>query len=306
MQKSVYRVVTVLEEPYTMLHPNSEELFNSEEVLCDIGKVCWKYETFNSSCEYGISTTNRSGCVKFKKAYCCIGFLMDLLDMLEKSLSFDSKIYLVQDGKYGETVDGVWVGMVGDLVHDRADIAMASLTINTKRSSVIDYSHPFLIGGMSLITRLREQTIPFVNDMPFQSLTLTLWTLTFLVSFFAAACLTLMEQLTHTRPYKFIESVSYVAGLLFQRDIGGKNPHHWSAKTVAISTALFTMIIISTYAAVMTANSVTRNLKLPVKGFKDEKVRTAARWCLSMSAFVSCTTKLYKRANKLSSFETGL
>lgn len=276
----VYRVATTIEAPYTIIHMNSKELYNDEEVSCGIGKVCWKYET--------IVVGGGTGAVgeKVKRPYCCVGFLMDMLDQLEVDLGFTSYLYMVKDGKYGEIVNDTWVGLVGDLVHKRADIVMASLNINSRRSVVIDYSHPFLVGGMSLITLHIQKPIPFLNLLPLKSLTSELWMYTVLVTFGASISLMLMEKL-QGKKYDFIESLTYTAGLLFQRDIGGKNPQVWSSQMTAIATAVFTLIIISTYAAVLTSNLVTYDLLLPVTGFKDEKVgRNLSPNCIFSTVFL--------------------
>ena len=134
------RVVTVVEEPYMMI-ANFSNVF--EDGSCVVGKICWK--------------------ANHKGPYCCIGYLIDMLERLEEGLMFESYLYFVADGKYGEIVNGSWVGMVGDLVKGKADLALASLTINTKRSEAVSYSLPFLVGGMILISMLEEKALPFAN-----------------------------------------------------------------------------------------------------------------------------------------------
>jgi hypothetical protein len=44
------------------------------------------------------------------------GFIVDLLDLIKSRLGFNYTIYEVADKKYGSEVNGVWNGMIGDLL----------------------------------------------------------------------------------------------------------------------------------------------------------------------------------------------
>ena len=81
--------------------------------------------------------------------HCCKGYCMDLLKELSGRIKFSFSLRLVEDGKYGSlnkvngSHDRCWNGMVGEVVHGKADLIMASLTINSERSNYIDYSKPY-------------------------------------------------------------------------------------------------------------------------------------------------------------------
>jgi len=172
---------------------------------------------------------------------CCVGFLMDMLDALENDLAFEADLYLVEDSKYG------------------------------KRAEVVDYSLPFLVGGMVIITILEEEVLPFANIEPLKYLTVQLWIAVLVVPILVIFLLTQTGK-SLGQKYHWRESFTYITGLAFQRDLGGKNPTNWSSKVISLSVALFMLIIMSTYTAVLTANNVMFRRELPITGFNDDLV----------------------------------
>ena len=123
-----------------------------------------------------------------------------------------------------------------------------------------------------MITLYRDEAIPFVNVEPFKSLSVYLWLGTILIPTAIIAVLVLANR-SMQKYYWWQESFTYIIGLLFQRDIRGKNPMTLSSKTISIFVAIFTLVIMSTYTAVLTANNVTSTKSLPIAGYKDQKVK---------------------------------
>ena len=58
-------------------------------------------------------------------------------------------MYGVPDDETGE-----WNGIVRQLIDRRADMAVASMTINYARESVIDFSKPFMNLGISILFKV--------------------------------------------------------------------------------------------------------------------------------------------------------
>lgn len=81
------------------------------------------------------------------KHYCCSGYCIDLLLRIADALNFTFNLYQVNDLSYGakryleNRVE--WNGLIGELLSKRADMAIATLTINPERAKVIDFSKPF-------------------------------------------------------------------------------------------------------------------------------------------------------------------
>ena len=68
-------------------------------------------------------------------------------------VGFKFRLYSVPDHLYGvqDEVTGEWTGIVRQLIDRRADLAVASMTINYARETVIDFTKPFMNLGISIL-----------------------------------------------------------------------------------------------------------------------------------------------------------
>ncbi|CAL4075670.1 unnamed protein product, partial [Meganyctiphanes norvegica] len=114
--KSVYRVTTIMEKPFIMERGDSALYMGNE-----------RYE----------------------------GYAKDLADLISHKIGFNYTLHIVRDGSYG-AMDGTpegWDGMVGELIRNEADIAIAPLTITSSRERVIDFTKPFMTLGISIMIK---------------------------------------------------------------------------------------------------------------------------------------------------------
>lgn len=80
------------------------------------------------------------------------GYAIDLIHELSKILHFKYEFRLVKDGAYGRpNKQGVWSGMMGELIRGEADLAVADMTITSKREDAVDFTHPFMNTGISIL-----------------------------------------------------------------------------------------------------------------------------------------------------------
>lgn len=249
------QAVTIIEPPFTMFAP-----VKPQKGICETGKPCWRVDELNLS--------------KVPVLRCCIGFSVDLAKQLEIDLKFSTDMYIVEDGLYGIAVNGSYNGMIGDLLKGKADVIFAPITVTLKRSKVVDFTEPYLTSGIGLATIINRDRVSFFNLDVFAPLSPNLWIGTFVIAFFVSFVLHFMVNIVKIRKcrYTWKESITYLAGLVFQRDIGGENPVGSGARVAAISVAMFMMIVMSSYTAMLTANKVTYSDSLPISGFKDNKV----------------------------------
>ncbi|XP_057290949.1 glutamate receptor ionotropic, NMDA 3A-like isoform X2 [Hydractinia symbiolongicarpus] len=255
------RVVTIKDAPFTMIHEHSDHILNLRDLTCNTGNLCWQYEVHNKT--------------KIRVPYCCIGHSMDLLNKVAVDLDLIPDIYIVEDGAFGQVVNGSWVGLVGELVADKADLVVASISINTKRARYVDFTAPYMPGGVSVVVKTEQKEQPFFNFEAFEPLSVTLWLTVVFITFFSSFILVLMESKCfchQVNPYPWRESITYVVGLLFQKDIAGKNPNKPAARAVSVMLALVLLVIMSSYTAVLTAIKVTNESRLPVSGINDPKM----------------------------------
>ncbi|XP_026678348.1 glutamate receptor ionotropic, kainate 2-like [Diaphorina citri] len=84
------------------------------------------------------------------------GFCIDLLKSIAAQVGFHFVLRLVPDHTYGvydhETKE--WNGIVKELMDKKADLAVASMTINYARESVIDFTKPFMNLGIGILFKV--------------------------------------------------------------------------------------------------------------------------------------------------------
>ncbi|XP_054261553.1 glutamate receptor ionotropic, kainate 2 isoform X2 [Macrosteles quadrilineatus] len=86
------------------------------------------------------------------------GFCIDLLKWIATQVGFHYAIRLVPDHMYGvyDPDSKEWNGIVRELMEKRADLAVASMTINYARESVIDFTKPFMNLGIGILFKASE------------------------------------------------------------------------------------------------------------------------------------------------------
>ncbi|KAK3866460.1 hypothetical protein Pcinc_028004 [Petrolisthes cinctipes] len=67
------------------------------------------------------------------------GILGSAFKHMMEVANFTSKCRSTRDGQWGGVVNGRWTGMVGDIVRDEADIALASLDVTQQRTEAVDF-----------------------------------------------------------------------------------------------------------------------------------------------------------------------
>ncbi|GLV33798.1 uncharacterized protein CBL_11315 [Carabus blaptoides fortunei] len=84
------------------------------------------------------------------------GFCIDLLKWIATQVGFQYTIKLVPDHMYGvyDPDTGTWNGIVRELMEKKADLAVASMTINYARESVIDFTKPFMNLGIGILFKV--------------------------------------------------------------------------------------------------------------------------------------------------------
>lgn len=84
------------------------------------------------------------------------GFCIDLLRWIAGQVGFQFSIRLVPDHMYGvyDPETRQWNGIVRELMEKRADLAVASMTINYARESVIDFTKPFMNLGIGILYKV--------------------------------------------------------------------------------------------------------------------------------------------------------
>uniref|UniRef100_A0A915DWI9 Uncharacterized protein n=1 Tax=Ditylenchus dipsaci TaxID=166011 RepID=A0A915DWI9_9BILA len=243
--KPHFRVTTIMERPYVMLKKNHFEMDK------------------NSQFE---------------------GFCIDLLEELSNDLGFTYSIHVVRDNKYGgDTGNGSWDGMIGEIMRGEADMVVAPLTANFRRAEVVDFTKPFLSLGISIIFKIPEDHQPdlfsFLNP-----LSLEIWACILASIFGLTIGMYLVAQVT---PYEWNLSFSCCTahqptqllnmhqskrylGPAFQQlqgcDFG---PRAVSTRLLGGTWWVFTLVIVSAYTANLAAVLTVSRPHIPIRSLDD-------------------------------------
>ena len=69
------------------------------------------------------------------------GYGIELIQKLAVKIGFNYTFELQEDKKYGnKQPDQSWDGMIGELMADRADLAITDLTITSDREEAVDFT----------------------------------------------------------------------------------------------------------------------------------------------------------------------
>lgn len=99
------------------------------------------------------------------------GYVVDLMDEISSILNFTYEIKPSPDGRYGfyDVNRKAWNGMIGDLINGKADMAVGDITITEERLSAVDFSIPFMSGGIGMLFKRSHPTSNWLTFLePFE------------------------------------------------------------------------------------------------------------------------------------------
>ncbi|KAH8256357.1 hypothetical protein KR032_003393, partial [Drosophila birchii] len=221
---------------------------------------------------------NLTGNIRFE------GFCIDLLKAIAQQVGFQYKIELVPDNMYGVYIPETnsWNGIVQELM-ERANLAVASMTINYARESVIDFTKPFMNLGIGILfkvpTSQPTRLFSFMNPLAIE-IWLYVLAAYILVSFalFVMARFSPYEWKNPHPCFKETDIVEnqfsisnsfwFITGT-FLRQGSGLNPKATSTRIVGGCWFFFCLIIISSYTANLAAFLTVERMISPIESASD-------------------------------------
>ncbi|AWP15037.1 putative glutamate receptor ionotropic NMDA 3A [Scophthalmus maximus] len=270
------RVVTLVEHPF---------VFTREvdgDGLCPAGQLCLDPLTNESAVLGGFfqNLAGPNGSVPTDLKKCCYGYCIDLLEKLAEDMGFTFDLYIVGDGKYGGFKNGRWTGLVGDLLSGAAQLAVASFSINSARSQVIDFTSPFFSTSLGILVRTRDTAAPFGAFM--WPLHWSMWLGIFVSLHVTAVFLTLYEWHSpfgmtprgrnRHRVFSFSSALNVCYAILFGRTVAIKTPKCWTGRLLMNLWAIFCLFCLSTYTANLAAVMVGEKTHEQLSGIHDPKL----------------------------------
>ncbi|XP_003376960.1 glutamate receptor 1 [Trichinella spiralis] len=223
------------------------------------------------------------------------GFCVDLMKLLsEKIENFPYIIKPVKDNQYGAVdQNGRWNGMVGELIRGEADLAIASLTINTLRERVVDFSKPFLTTGISImIKKPDKQEFSIFSFM--QPLSTEVWI--FIIIAYGGVSIVIFF-IARFSPYEWNYNQSSTYGCTtrdrYNAKVDDVNCSNMFATAVYYRSAscriassiwwFFTMIIVSSYTANLAAFLTLEKMHAPIESVEDLARQTKIKYGIQAS-----------------------
>ncbi|XP_054163278.1 glutamate receptor ionotropic, kainate 2-like [Oppia nitens] len=208
------------------------------------------------------------------------GFSIDLIQELSKILHFKYEFRLVKDKGYGRPdANGTWNGMIGELIRGEADIAVADLTITSKREAAVDFTHPFMNTGISILYKkpTKKITSLFSFLSPFSNI---VWIYVVGAYIGVSSMLFIVGRLS---PYEWenphpcrkndevlengfslSNSFWFTIGSLMQQG-NDLSPKAMSTRTIAGIWYFFTLIMIASYTANLAAFLTVEKIVFPIE-----------------------------------------
>ncbi|KAI4504870.1 hypothetical protein M0802_000420 [Mischocyttarus mexicanus] len=243
------------------------------------------------------------------------GFCIDLLKWIAGQVGFQYAIRLVPDHMYGvynpETKE--WNGIVRELMEKRADLAVASMTINYARESVIDFTKPFMNLGIGILFKVPSsqptRLFSFMNPLAVE-IWLYVLAAYMLVSFtlFVMARFSpyewnnphpcLADSDVVENQFSVSNSFWFITGT-FLRQGSGLNPKATSTRIVGGIWWFFTLIIISSYTANLAAFLTVERMITPIENAADLAEQTE----ISYGTLEGGSTMTFFRDSKIGTYQ---
>ncbi|CAM1332543.1 Uncharacterised protein g10896 [Pycnogonum litorale] len=245
------------------------------------------------------------------------GYCIDLVRLLAERLHFEYEINLTEDNSYGyrDPETGEWRGMIGDLLNWRADLVIGDLTITYQRQQVVDFTMPFMNLGIGILFKKPSETEPGLLSF-LSPLSWEVW-----LYMLAAYCVVsvMMYLLARLTPYEwnppeaccsrqkgdvlenkftFANSFWFAIASLMQQG-GDILPKAISTRVLAGSWWLFTLILISSYTANLTAFLTSQKMKSPIENAEDLSRQTKIKY----GCYKEGSTEAFFKNSKLSTFQ---
>ncbi|KAK9880188.1 hypothetical protein WA026_010060 [Henosepilachna vigintioctopunctata] len=243
------------------------------------------------------------------------GYAIDLIREISRLLGFNYTIRLAPDGRYGslnrETNE--WDGTIRELLDQRADLAVADLTITYEREQAVDFTMPFMSLGVSILYRKPIKQPP--NLFSFLSpLSLDVWI------YMATAYLgvsVLLFVLARFTPYEWqnphpcnpnpdhlenqftlFNCMWFAIGSLMQQGCDFL-PKAVSTRMVAGMWWFFTLIMISSYTANLAAFLTVERMDSPIESAEDLAKQTKIKY----GALRGGSTAAFFRESNISTYQ---
>ncbi|XP_035212026.1 glutamate receptor ionotropic, kainate 2-like [Stegodyphus dumicola] len=213
------------------------------------------------------------------------GFCIDLLKTIADLIGFSYELYIVPDKKFGaeNTTTGEWNGLVREIIDKNADLAMAPMTINYARESVIDFTKPYMNLGIGILFKL-PKSMPSRLFSFMSPLAVDIWLYVLAAYALVSCCMFIVARFS---PYEWqnphpcvsdcdiMENQFSLANSFWFTIVTlmhqgcDLNPKATSTRIIGAMWWFFTLIMISSYTANLAAFLTVERMITPIESVED-------------------------------------
>ena len=205
------------------------------------------------------------------------GFMMDLLQMLERNVNMTASISFSIDGQFGgKTKNGSFNGMVGMLTRNETDVVVTSLTYTRERNQVIDYTKPiFPKDSVTLHAPLGKAEglnySAFLNIFPIHVwILIAVSFLILAIAFYiiSASEINHFHEDSDSESFGLLNSMALSVILIIQLSYN-VIVKSFSARIIYLAGSILAYILFAYYESVLTAELTTVGAKINIRNFQD-------------------------------------
>ncbi|XP_057657197.1 uncharacterized protein LOC130894392 isoform X2 [Diorhabda carinulata] len=207
------------------------------------------------------------------------GYCIDFARKLAEILNFDYQLVEPKEGTFGKKINGVWNGVVGDLVSGRTDLAITTLIMTADKEEVIDFVAPYFEQtGITIVMRkpVRKTSLfKFMTVLKLEvwfSIVAALVVTGFMVWFLDKYSPYSARNNKKAYPYpcrEFTLKESFWFALTsFTPQGGGEAPKALSGRTLVAAYWLFVVLMLATFTANLAAFLTVERMQAPVQSLE--------------------------------------
>ncbi|RWS28884.1 glutamate receptor ionotropic: kainate 2-like protein [Leptotrombidium deliense] len=243
------------------------------------------------------------------------GFCIELLQAIANYLGFQYELYFVPDSKFGaeNTSTGEWNGLVREIIDKNADLAVASMTINYARESVIDFTKPFMTLGIRILFKL-PSTMPTRLFSFMSPLAIDIWLYVLAAYILVSSTMFIVARFS---PYEWHNPHPCVAEsdvmenqfsmansfwftiVTLMHQGCDLNPKATSTRIIGAIWWFFTLILISSYTANLAAFLTVERMITPIESVED----LASQSKISYGTLESGSTMTFFRDSRIETYQ---
>ncbi|VEN34523.1 unnamed protein product [Callosobruchus maculatus] len=211
--------------------------------------------------------------------YYWTGYCADFARKIAEMMDFNFEFVEPKIGTFGEKIDGVWNGVIGDLATGETDMAITALIMTADKEEVVDFVAPYFEQtGITIVMRkpIRKTSLfKFMTVLKLEvwlSIVAALIVTGFMVWFLDKYSPYSARNNKEAYPYECreftLKESFWFALTSFTPQGGGEAPKALSGRTLVAAYWLFVVLMLATFTANLAAFLTVERMQAPVQSLE--------------------------------------